>query len=105
MTQPTEPVEVTQVDIEARRKLFDGCVIHQQSLYENATRAFANHRVAAERAALLRAAKVMCEGCRNDWPIREITSDARGTYWWHEMGNLSRECKARAIRDLVEGNI
>jgi len=63
-SQQTEPVQVMPVDLEARRKLFDGYTIHQQSLYDGTARAFAAHRIAAERAAFGKAIEICREyGC------------------------------------------
>ena len=45
-----------------------------------------------------RCAGALCKSCQEHWPIRKIEGDR--VYWWHDFGNLSRECDAAKIREI-----
>jgi len=49
------------------------------------------------------AAGAMCEQCKEHWPVRRIEGDR--SYWWHDIGNLSRECYAAPIREIQAATI
>lgn len=49
---------------------------------------------------LREAAEAMCQGCRDGWPARKIVGDR--IYWWHDFGNISRECECAPIQKLIE---
>ena len=50
--------------------------------------------------ALEEACAALCEHCRIAEP-RTIESDERGTYYWHDFGNLSMECQASKVRQAA----
>src|SRR5258708_10901161 len=101
------PVELNEIELDDLRKLNppDDPRMFRRFIdtIDARTQERDEARAASEEAAIKRCRQLLCDGCRNECPVKCVPDVQLEERHGHEIGNLSHSCHAELLWTIAPG--